>query len=153
MAATPGKTLEEHIGASLRHVAQSHPGLVQVRTHHEIPLLSGASGRPVFELIYRLEQEHREFIALPDVEDSADLAVNVRIMKNFSSRNRFVLIFEDIGSVPSACQAALARESVQCLSPAEFDRKVKQLNDVLVAEKICVRPRWSTPAVKRIVFG
>jgi len=154
MTAGHGKTLDERIAASLGHVAQGHPGLVEVRVHPEIGLLSASIKRPAFELIYRLEQEHRELIAVQDCSRSAaDLVVNIRIMKNFSPRNRFVFIFEDIGSVAPAYKLELEREGVQCLSPAEFDQKLKQLEDVLVAEKICVRPRWSGPTEKRILFG
>jgi hypothetical protein len=154
MATARGKTLEDHIDASLRHVAAGHPGLVEVRVHREIALLSGTAKRPVFELIFRLEQEHRELIAVQGHDPSpAELLVNVRIMKNFSPNSRFVFVFEAVDSFSPAHKLELEQEGVECLSPAEFDQKLKRLDDVLMAEKMCVRPRWSGPTHKRVVFG
>lgn len=141
MTAGRGKTFEERIGAMLRHVAENHPTLVEVRAQPDIALLSGSIKRPDFELIYRVEQEHRELIEVQSRDQSsADLAAKIRVIKSLSSRNRFVFVFEDIHRLSPTHRRELEQDGVQCLSPAEFDQKLNQLDAVL-------------EALKRSVFG
>ncbi len=90
--------------------------------------------KPDFELIYRLEQEHRELIECQSRKrSSTDIADKIRNAKSLSSRNRYVFGFEDPAGLAKEHQRVLQSDGINCLSFAEFELKIDQLDVVVSA--------------------
>jgi hypothetical protein len=140
MSTHRGGRFETEIGRLLEALAHSHRGLVDVNVQPEVRLLSGAVKRPDFELVYRLEQEHRELVEVQSREhSSAELAAKIKLIKSLSSRNRFVFVFEHVDALSATHRRELEQDGVQCLSPDDFRQKLRQLDAVLVALKNSAR--------------
>lgn len=98
----------------------------------EIVLLNAQVKKSDFELIYRLDQEHRELIECHGRErSSSEIAEKIRQVKSLSSRNRFVFVFEDISKSSDEHRRVLEADGVNCLSPDNFDRKLAQIDSVV----------------------
>ena len=127
-----GKLFEETVFAVLRRLVLKHPGFVEVTPQVEIKLLNDQTKRPDFELVYRIDQEHRELIECQSRErSSSEIAEKISRIKSLSSRNRFVFIFEDIEKLRPEHRRVLESDGVNCLSLEEFRSKIDQIDLVL----------------------
>lgn len=129
-----GKRFEATIEKMLRELEAKYPGFVEINTQLSITLFTSEERRPDFELVYRLEQEHRELIEVQSRNRSSSQIVDkIRSIKAHSSRNRFCFVFDDPECLSSEHKNALEGDGVMCLSPSEFATKLQQLDEVLAA--------------------
>jgi hypothetical protein len=135
-----GQEFEARIFAILDGLQKAHSGFVEINVHPEIKLLNGQVKRPDFELVYRIEQEHRELIECQSRDrSSSEIANKIRNIKSLSARNRFVFIFEDFARLGVEHRIALESDGVNCLSFDDFTRKISQIDLVLCFVKQSLR--------------
>jgi hypothetical protein len=129
-ALVKGKRFEDKVGSLLKALADEHPGFVRVNVQPSIDLYNGQVKRPDFELVYLLDQEHRELIECQDRERSSqDIIDKIRAIKALSPRNRFKYVFGT--RLGKRHRAALESDGVGCLSMKDLTDWIVQMDSLL----------------------